>query len=71
MTIAGRVKILLTIVNAFNKLVDIERIAWNLDEVDDTRSYEDVLAEVYGKALNDRTVATHTAKLISNSQRDD
>jgi hypothetical protein len=48
----------LNMANTLDKIVNIERKAWNLDDTDDGRSYEDVLAEVYAKALNSRVVAT-------------
>lgn len=42
----NRSKTLLNLANAQGKLVEIERKSWNLDEDNDQRSYEDLLAEI-------------------------
>lgn len=55
-SLGGRSKTILNMANTLEKLANIERRAWNLDEDGDkTRSYEEVLNEVYQNRLNKRT----------------
>lgn len=47
--LGARSKTLLNLVSAADKLVAMERRAWNLDEEGDKRTYEDLLAEIHAK----------------------
>lgn len=49
--LGSRAKTMLNLANATEKLVNIERKAWSLDSDDDRRSYEDLLAEIHQKTL--------------------
>ncbi len=52
-----RAKTMLYVVQAADKLVGIERKAWNLDADTDQRSYEDLLAEVHQNAMENAAQA--------------
>lgn len=47
--LGSRTKSMTNLANAAGRLIELERKAWNLDADNDTRSYEDLLAEVLGK----------------------
>lgn len=47
--LGNRTKSMTNLANAAGRLIELERKAWNLDADNDTRSYEDLLAEVLGK----------------------
>ena len=59
----NRSKTMLNLSNAMSKLVDIERVSWNLNEDGDNRSYEDLLAEIaaVNAAANDNDAADQAA----------
>lgn len=61
----SRAKTLLNLSSAAEKLINIERQAWRLNDDDDNRSYEDVLAEVYDRAMNKRVVATQPKSIAA------
>lgn len=63
-SIGSRSKIVLNMATALDKLVNVERIAWNLNDGEDDRKYEDILAEVYDKCLNKRIVR-HQEKIAA------